>query len=76
MPHAGDCGGQPLMKYSAYALLRFVGLLICLVSGGDLLTALWFTAAGADLAELFPGRQLLRMFGPISGDTLRLAFDA
>jgi two-component system, NarL family, sensor histidine kinase DesK len=64
------------MELSAYSLFRLSGLVICLVSGASILAAFWFLQNGAEnLAELFPGKVLIAIAGPLEADTLRRAID-
>jgi signal transduction histidine kinase len=63
------------MPRSAYSLLRLAGLLICLMSGATALTAAWIRAGGGELAGIFPGTLLIRLFGPLTHDALRRAFE-
>jgi hypothetical protein len=63
-----------VMDLSAYSLFRLVGLITCLVSGAASLATFWFLGMGAEnLAEIFPGKVLIAITGPLDADTLRQA---
>ena len=58
------------MPFSAYSLLRFAGLLICLISGAMALARTWIRAAGGDLTEIFPSVFVTWLFGPLTHEAL------